>query len=101
MINIDLTAIHRIMIRQYGSRKMNVDTMVESINFIKPRELKITFDYDKECFVDMERLNKRLNKHIGGVRHFFVSVNYDKIEIHIILYWRRKLRDYDFEFSEN
>jgi hypothetical protein len=101
MINIELTAIHRMMTRHYGSRKMNVDTIVERVSFIKPRELKITFDYDKECFVDMERLNRRLNRHIGGVRHFFVSVNYNSIEIHVILYWRRKLRDYDFEFSEN
>ena len=101
MIQVDLTAIHRIMIRHYGSRKMSVDTIVESVNFIKPREIRISFDYDKEIFVDMERLNRRLNRHICGVRHFFVSVNFDKIEIHIILYWGRKLRDYDFEFSEN
>ena len=101
MINIDLTAIHRIMIRHYGSRKMNVETIVERVSFIKPRELKITFDYDKECFIEMERLNRRLNRHICGVRHFFVSVNYNSIEIHVVLYWRRRLRDYDFEFSEN
>lgn len=101
MINIDLTSIHRMMTRHYGSRNMNVDTIVENLNFIKPRELKITFDYDKDIFINMERLNKRLNRHIGGVRHFFVSVNFNKIEIHIVLYWRRKLRDYDFEFSNN
>lgn len=101
MINIDLTAIHRMMTRHYGSRKMNVDTMVERVNFIKPREMKISFDYDNECFVDLERLNRRLNRHIDGVRHFFVTVNFNRIEIHIVLYWRRKLRDYDFEFSEN
>jgi hypothetical protein len=101
MINIDLTAIHRMMTRHYGSRNMNVDTVVENLKFIKPKELKISFDYDKEIFVDMERLNRRLNRHICGVRHFFVSVNFDKVEIHIILYWKRKLRDYDFEFSEN
>jgi len=101
MINIDLTAIHRMMTRHYGSRKMNVDTIVERVNFIKPRELKITFDYDKECFVDLERLNKRLNRHIDGVRHFFVSINNNKIEILVVLYYGRKLRDYDFEFSEN
>ncbi|RAR72549.1 hypothetical protein CLV55_105119 [Flavobacterium aciduliphilum] len=101
MINIDLTAIHRMMTRHYGSRKMNVETIVERVSFIKPRELKITFDYDKECFVDMVRLNRRLNRYIGGVRHFFVSVNYKSIEIHVIFYWRRKLRDYDFEFSDN
>ena len=101
MIQVDLTAIHRIMIRHYGSRKMSVDTIVESVNFIKPREIRISFDYDKECFVDMERLNRRLNRHIDGVRHFFVSVNNNKIEILVVLYYGRKLRDYDFEFSEN
>ena len=101
MIKIDLTAIHRMMIRHYGSRNMNVDTIVESAKFIKPREMKITFDYDKEIFIDMECLNKKLNRHIDGVRNFFVSVNFDKIEIHVILYWKRRLRDFDFEFSEN
>ncbi len=100
-MKVDLTAIHSLMTRHYGSRKMNVNTLVESVNFIKPREMKITFDYDKECFVDLERLNRRLNRHIDGVRHFFVSVDDSIIEIHVVLYWKRKLRDYDFEFSEN
>ena len=101
MINKDLTTITRMMTRHYKSRKMSVNTIVEKVSFIKPRKLKITFDYEKEIFVDMELLNRRLNRHIGGVRHFFVSVNYSCIEIHVILYWRRKLRDYDFEFRDN
>jgi hypothetical protein len=101
MIQVDLTAIHRIMTKYYGSRHMKMDTIVENRNFIRPKELKITFDYDPLCHVDMLRLHRRLGKHIDGVRELFVSVNNNKIEIHVVLYRGRKLRDYDFEFSVN
>ena len=80
---------------------MKMDTIVESRHFIRPKELKITFDYDPLCHVDMLRLHRRLGKYMDGVREFFVSVNDGNIEIHVVLYWGRKLRDYDFEFSEN
>ena len=80
---------------------MKMNTIVESRNFIRPKELKITFDYDPLCHVDMLRLHRRLVRYIDGVRELFVSVNDGTIEIHVILYWGRKLRDYDFEFSQN
>ena len=101
MIQVDLSGIHRIMTKYYGSRHMTMDTIVESRHFIRPKELKITFDYDPLCHVDMLRLHRRLGKYMDGVREFFVSVNDGNIEIHVVLYWGRKLRDYDFEFSEN
>lgn len=101
MMQVDLTGIHRIMTKYYGSRHMKMNTIVESRHFIRVKELKITFDYDPLCHLDMLRLHRRLCKHIDGVRQFFVSINNDKIEILVVLYWGRKLRDYDFEFSEN
>ena len=101
MIQVDLSGIHRIMTKYYGSRNMKMDTIVESRHFIRPKELKITFDYDPLCHVDMLRLHRRLCRYIDGVREMFVSVKDNKIEIHVVLYRGRKLRDYDFEFSQN
>ena len=101
MMQVDLNGIHRIMTKYYGSRHMSMDTIVENRNFIRPKELKITFDYDPLCHVDLNRLNRRLTRFVDGVKQFFVSVNNDKIEILFVLYRGRKLRDYDFEFSEN
>ena len=101
MIQVDITAIHRLMIRNYGSRNMIVETLVESKNFIRPKELKLIFDYDPQCHLDMQRLNRRLCRYIENVKNFYVSVNNNKIEILVVMYYGRKLRDYDFEFSEN
>jgi hypothetical protein len=101
MRQVDITGIHRIMTKYYGSRHMKMDTIVESLNFIRPKELKITFDYDPLCHVDMLRLHRRLGRYIDGVKELFVSANDNKIEIHVVLYWGRKLRDFDFEFSQN
>ena len=101
MMQVDLTGIHRIMTKYYGSRHMTMDTIVENRNFIRPKELKITFDYDPLCHVDMLSLHRRLGRHIDGAKELFVSVNVGKIEIIVVLYMGRKLRDYDFEFSEN
>jgi len=101
MMQVDITGIHRIMTKYYGSRNMKMDTIVENRNFIRPKELKITFDYDPLCHVDMLRLHRRLGRHIDGVREIFVRLNDGNIEIHVVLYRGRKLRDYDFEFSQN
>jgi hypothetical protein len=49
----------------------------------------------------MPSLHRRLGRYIDGVREFFVSINDGNIEIHVVLYRGRKLRDYDFEFSQN
>ena len=100
-MQVDLTGIHRIMTKYYGSRHMTMDTIVERKHFIRPKELKITFDFDPLCHVDMLRLHRRLGRYIDGVKELFVNINDNKIEIHVVLYWSRKLRDYDFEFSEN
>ncbi len=100
-MQVDLNGIHRIMTKYYGSRHMKMDTIVENRHFIRPKELKITFDYDPLCHVDMPSLHRRLGRHIDGVRELFVSLNDGNIEIHVVLYWGRKLRDYDFEFSQN
>ena len=68
---------------------------------IRPKELKLIFDYDPLCHLDMQRLNRRLSRYIEGVKNFYVSVNNNKIEILVVMYYGRKLKDYDFEFSEN
>jgi hypothetical protein len=101
MMQVDITGIHRIMTKYYGSRLMTMNTIVESRHFIRPKELKITFDYDPLCHLDMLRLHRRVGRYIDGVRELFVSVNDGNIEIHVVLYRGRKLRDYDFEFSQN
>ncbi len=101
MMQVDLIGIHRIMTKYYGSRHMKMDTIVENRNFIRPKELKITFDYDPLCHVDMLRLHRRLGRYIDGAKELFVSLKDGNIEIHVVLYRARKLRDYDFEFSEN
>lgn len=101
MIQVDLAAIHRIMTKYYGSRHMSMDTIVENRNFIRPKELRLTFDYDPLCHVDMLQLHRRVVRYIDGVREFFVSVNDNKIEIYVVLYRGRKLQDYDFKFSQN
>ena len=101
MINVNLTEIHMIMTRNYGTRNMTIETKVPHQHFIKPKEMKIIFDFDSECYIDMQKLNKRIDKHICGVRNYFVSVVKDKIEIQIVFSWGRKLKDYDFEFSLN
>ena len=101
MMQVDITGIHRIMTKYYGSRHMKMDTIVENRNFIRPKELKITFDHDPLCHVDMLRLQRRIGRYIDGAKELFVSLNDGKIEIHVVLYRGRKLRDYDFEFSEN
>lgn len=101
MRQVDITGIHRIMTKYYGSRIMRMNTIVENKNFIKPKELKLVFDYDSMCHVDFLRLHRRLNRYIDGAKELFVSFKDNYIEIHVVLYWGRKLRDYDFEFSEN
>lgn len=44
MTQINLTAIHQLMTKFYGSRQMIIDTDVETKNLIKLKEIKITFD---------------------------------------------------------
>lgn len=101
MIQVDITSINRLMIRNYGSRNMQVETLCENKNFIRPKELKITFDFDPQCHLDLQRLNRRLSRYIEGVKNFYVSVNNNKIEVLVVMYYGRKLKDFDFEFSDN
>ena len=51
--------------------------------------------------MDIEKLTRRLARHIWNVHNFFVTVNDDTIEICIIFYIKRKLKDFDIKFSEN
>ncbi len=102
MIKIDLTAIHRLMTRYYGSRKMNVDTNVEEKHFIRPSDMKMIFDYEPSCDVDFLTLLRRLKRYMRGT-DFILSINKEenKIQIHVLMYDKPKYKDFDFEFSSN
>lgn len=49
-MRVDLTAIHNLMFKFYGSREMQMPTFVERKHFLKPKEITIKFDYKKDCF---------------------------------------------------
>ena len=101
MMRVDLTAIHNLMFKFYGSREMQMSTFVERKHFLKPKEITIKFDYKKDCNLDIEKLTRRLARYIWNVHNFFVTVKADTIEICIIFYINKKLKDFGFEFSEN
>ena len=101
MMRVDLTAIHNLMFKFYGSREMQMSTFVERKHFLRPKEIKINFDYKKDCNLDIEKLTRRLARYIWNVHNFFVTIKNDTIEISIIFYINKKLKDFDFEFSEN
>ena len=101
MTQINLTAIHQLMTKFYGSRQMIIDTDVETKNLIKLKEIKITFDYNSNLDIDIIRLNRRLDRHICGVRNHYVSIINKSVVIVVEYYYKRKLSDYDFDFSEN
>ncbi len=101
MMRVDLTAIHNLMFKFYGSREMQMSTFVERKHFLRPKEITIKFDYKKDCNLDIEKLTRRLARYIWNVHNFFVTIKNDTIEISIIFYINKKLKDFDFEFSEN
>jgi hypothetical protein len=101
MMRVDLTAIHNLMAKFYGSSEMGVYTFAERKHFIKPKEIKLIFDYKEDCNLEIERLTRRLSRYIWDCHNFFVSIKDHKIEVTIVFYIKRKQSDYDFEFSEN
>ncbi len=60
-MRVDLTAIHNLMLKFYGSREMNMYTFAERKHFIKPKEIKLIFDYKEDCNLEIERLTRRLS----------------------------------------
>lgn len=102
MRKVDITGIHRILTRNYGSRNMTMNTNVEEKSFINPYSMKLIFDYDPTIEIDYIILLRKLRRYIFDV-HFNLNVVSDenKIYIHVILYDKPMYKDYDFEFSQN
>lgn len=102
MRKADITGIHRILTRYYGSRHMTIQTNVEDKNFVNPDSMKLVFDYDPTIEVDYINLLRKLRRYIFGV-HFNMEVvkEENKIYICVIMYDKPEYQDYDFEFSQN
>ena len=102
MRKVDITGIHRILTRYYGSRHMTMDTNVEKKIFINPYSMKLIFDYDPTIEIDYIILLRKLRRYIFGV-HFNINVVKEetKIYIYVIMYDKSEYKDYDFEFSQN
>ena len=104
MRKADITGIHRILTRYYGSRHMTMETNVEDRNFINPYSMKLIFDYDPTIEIDYIILLRKLREYIDEVQVMF-SLNIvkeeNKIQIYVIMYDKSEYKDYDFEFSEN
>ena len=102
MTKVDLTGVHRIMIKYYGSKKMIVLTNVESKMFINPCDINLEFDYDASFEIDYMLLLKRLRRYIIRAE-FFVNIIREelKVKIYVMLYDKPQFDNYDFEFSQN
>jgi len=102
MRKVDITGVHRIMTRYYGSQNMTMNTNVEERYFINPSDMKLLFDYDPSKQIDFMTLLRRLRRYIIGA-HFNLNIieEENKIQIYVIMYDRPEYRDYDFNFSEN
>lgn len=102
MRKVDLTGIHRILTRYYGSRHMKVDTKVSDKTFVNPSDIKLTFDYDSSHDVDIILLLRRVNRYIIGTDFFLnVQEKENKININVMIFDNPEYKDFDFEFSQN
>ena len=101
MKKLDLTAIHRILTRYFGSRHMVMDTNVEEKSFINPYSMKLIFDYDSTIEIDYILLMRKLRRYIWVQFNLNVVKEENRIYIYIIMYDKSEYQDYDFEFSEN
>jgi len=102
MRKVDITGVHRIMTRYYGSRNMTMNTNVEESYFINPSDMNIIFDYDPSIQIDFMTLLRRLRRYIIGA-HFNLNIIDEeyKVQIYVMVYDRPEYKDYDFKFSEN
>jgi hypothetical protein len=102
MMQVDITGVHRIMTRYYGSRNMTMNTNVEEGYFINPSDMKMIFDYDPSIKIDFMTLLRRLRRYIIGA-HFNLNIieEESKVQIYVIVYDKPEYKDFDFEFSEN
>ncbi|MBA4155746.1 hypothetical protein [Flavobacterium sp.] len=102
MRKVDITGVHKILTRYYGSRNMSMTTFVEERNFINPSVMKFTFDFDPSIKIDFITMLRRLKRYIIGA-HFNLNIieEENRIQIYVIVYDKPEYRDYDFIFSEN
>lgn len=102
MRKVDITGVHRIMTRYYGSRNMTMNTNVEERYFINPSDMKLIFDFDPSIQIDFMTLLRRLRRYIIGA-HFNLNIieEENKIQIYVIVYDKPEYKDYDFKFSDN
>jgi hypothetical protein len=102
MRKVDITGIHRILTRYYGSRNMTMYTNVEDRHFINPSDMKIIFDFDPSIQIDFITLLRKLRRYIIGA-HFNLNIieEENKIQIYVINYDKPVYKDFGFEFSEN
>jgi hypothetical protein len=102
MRKVDITGVHRIMTRYYGSRNMTMNTNVEERYFINPSDMKLIFDFDPSIQIDFMTLLRRLRRYIIGA-HFNLNIieEDNKVQIYVIAYDKPEYKDYDFNFSEN
>ncbi|MCZ8168256.1 hypothetical protein [Flavobacterium sp.] len=102
MRKFDITGVHRIMTRYYGSRNMTMITSVEERHFINPSDMKIIFDFDPSIEINFITLIRRIRRYIVGA-HFNLNIieEENKLQIYVIMYDRPRYRDFDFEFSLN
>lgn len=102
MRKVDLTGIHRILTRYYGSRHMKVDTKVSDKTFLFPSDIKLIFDYDPSYDIDFIILMRRINRYIIDADFFLnVQEKENKIQINVLIFEKPEYKDFDFEFSEN
>ncbi len=103
-MQLDLTAIHNLMTKYYGSRTLTLYTNVEEKSFINPYSMKLIFDYDPTIEIDYIILLRKLREYMDEV-HIQFNLNVIKeenmIQIYVMLYNKAEYMDYDFEFSEN
>lgn len=102
MRKVDITGIHKILTRYYGSRNMSMYTNVEERHFINPSDIKMIFDFDPSIKIDFITLLRRLRRYIVGA-HFNLNIieEENKVQIFVIVYDRPEYKDYDFNFSKN
>jgi hypothetical protein len=102
MRKVDITGVHRIMTRYYGSRNVTMSTNVEERYFINPSDMKIIFDFDPSIQIDFMTLLRRLRRYIIGAQfNLNIIEEENKVQIYVIMYDRPEYKDYDFNFSEN
>ncbi len=99
---VDITGIHRILTRYYGSRNVTINTNVSDKTFLFPSDIKLIFDYDPSYDIDFIILMRRIRRYIIDADFFLnVQEKEKKIQINVMVFDEPEYKDFDFEFSSN